>query len=423
MQIIQAVRGMNDILPEESLYWHFLEQQLIQLAQNYGYQEIRFPIVEATSLFKRSIGEATDIVEKEMYTFEDKGGDSLTLRPEGTAGCVRVAIEHGLLHNQQQRWYYLGPMFRHERPQKGRYRQFHQFGLEIFGSNGAAQEVELMLMMLRLWKQLGLDHVINLELNSLGTSEVRARYRERLLKYLRQHQDQLDADSIRRLETNPLRILDSKNPQMQTLIENAPILLDDLDETSKKHFDAVCQLLKDCGVKYKINPRLVRGLDYYSHTVFEWVTEQLGAQNAVCSGGRYDGLVEILGGKPTTAFGLALGMERVIRLLQENRKLTHTPDIFFIAVGEAAQRRSLSLAEELRTLLPSLSLILNCDGASFKSQFKRADKSGAVVALILAEDELANNKLAIKFLREERPQESLSFDETVTVLRQQFLKE
>lgn len=423
MQMIQAVRGMNDILPEEGLYWQFLEQQLIQLAKNYGYQEIRFPIVEATSLFKRSIGEATDIVEKEMYTFEDKGGDSLTLRPEGTAGCVRAAIEHGLLHNQQQRWYYLGPMFRHERPQKGRYRQFHQFGLEIFGTAGAVQEAELLLMMLRLWKNLGLDHVISLELNSLGTSEVRARYRERLVEYFKQHQEQLDTDSLRRLTTNPLRILDSKNPQMQALIKNAPVLLDDLDEVSKKHFDDLCQILDDCDVKYKINPRLVRGLDYYSHTVFEWVTEQLGAQNAVCSGGRYDGLVELLGGKITPAFGLALGMERVIRLLQETKTLSAAPDVFFIAVGEAAQRRSLSLAEELRTLIPSLSLTLNCDGGSFKSQFKRADKSGAEIALILADDELANNKITIKFLREERPQQSLSFDEIVAMLRQQRKKE
>lgn len=413
---IQAIRGMNDFLPPQTRYWSFLENTLKELVASYGYQEIRFPIVEQTALFQRSIGEATDIVEKEMYTFEDRNGGSLTLRPEGTAVCVRAGIEHGLLYNQIQRFWYLGPMFRHERPQKGRYRQFHHFGVEAFGMTGAEIDAEIIFISARLWELLGLQNV-KLQLNSLGTTASRARYREQLVNYFSAHQELLDEDSQRRLTVNPLRILDSKNPALQELIANAPLLTDYLDEDSRAHFVLLQSLLDKAGIAYQVNSRLVRGLDYYNGLVFEWVTDQLGAQNAVCSGGRYDNLAELLGGKPSPAVGFAVGLERVIALLETQMQLPESSLFYFILVGDAAQEQGLLLAEKLRRELPGLRLIVNCGGGSFKTQFKRADKSGADLALILGEDELANHQLSVKYLREDRPQLQLLETEVPDFLR------
>lgn len=414
-QNIQAIRGMNDILPSESPYWQYLESQLIKLAHGYGYSEIRFPIVEQTALFKRSIGEVTDIVEKEMYTFDDRNGDSLTLRPEGTAGCVRACIQHGLLHNQLQRLWYLGPMFRYERPQKGRSRQFHQFGLEAFGMPGPDIDAEMLLMTARLWRSLGLEHYVTLQINSLGTSEERARYRKVLVDYFVAHQNELDEDSVRRLTTNPLRILDSKNPDMQSLIANAPLLTDALGVASMAHFDAIKQMLDEVDIQYEVNHRLVRGLDYYGGMVFEWVTTHLGAQGTVCAGGRYDKLIELLGGKPVPAVGFALGMERVVALLEsvaskgENEEALL--DVYFVLVGEACEKKGRVLAEKWRDAFPDLCLLLNCGGGSLKSQLKRADKSGAEMAFILGEDELSSQTITIKFLRDaERQQVNVAVD-------------
>ncbi len=405
--IIQAVRGMNDILPGDTPYWQRLEAEIRAVLAQYGYREIRFPIVEKTELFKRSIGEVTDIVEKEMYTFEDRNGDSLSLRPEGTACCVRAGIQHSLLTNQQvQRLWYMGPMFRHERPQKGRYRQFHQVGVEAFGMSGPDLDAELILMSARLWRRLGLDG-LELQINSLGTSEARAVYRDRLVAYFSEHRDQLDADSLRRLESNPLRILDSKNPDMRALVEAAPKLSDYLDEDSREHFDSLCGLLDAAGLSYTVNPCLVRGLDYYSRTVFEWVTDQLGAQGTVCAGGRFDVLVEQLGGKPTPAAGFAVGLERLLELVREQLQPQHLPHAYLVLVGEAAQAQGLVLAERLREAQPGLRLVTHCGGGSFKSQFKRADKSGARVALVLGEDEVAQGTVGVKYLREDREQETL----------------
>jgi histidyl-tRNA synthetase len=406
---IQAIRGMNDILPEESPAWQHIEESVRQLLRAYGYQEIRLPIVEKTELFKRSIGEVTDIVEKEMYTFEDRNGDSLTLRPEGTAGCVRAGIEHGLLHNQQQRLWYLGPMFRHERPQKGRYRQFHQIGVEAFGIPGPDIDAEMILLTARLWQRLGVGP-LELQLNSLGTLEARTRYRAVLVDYLRDRFDALDEDSRRRLDTNPLRILDSKNPELEPLIAAAPQLGDCLDDESRAHFGRLCELLEAAGVDYVLNPRLVRGLDYYGKTVFEWVTDRLGAQGTVCAGGRYDGLVEYLGGRPTPAVGFALGMERLIALLAEAgvQPPAHLPHLYLVTVGEAAERHGLILADRLRASVPGLRVQLNCGGGSFKSQFKRADRSGAQVALILGDSELQEARVGVKPLRSDEPQHSVS---------------
>ena len=397
---VRAVRGMNDILPEQTGAWQYLEDVVRELLRGYGYQEIRMPVVEKTELFRRSIGEVTDIVEKEMYTFEDRNGDSLSLRPEGTASCVRACIEHGLLHNQVQRLWYSGPMFRHERPQKGRYRQFHQVGVEAFGLAGPDIDAELILITARLWRRLGVRDV-RLELNSLGTSEARSAYREQLVDYLSQHQELLDDDSRRRLQTNPLRVLDSKNPYMEELIDTAPRLADHLDPSSRQHFEELCTRLDDAGIAYSVNPRLVRGLDYYSHTVFEWVTERLGAQGTVCAGGRFDGLVAYLGGQATPAVGFALGLERVLSLLEELglEAPAQRPDVYMVLAGAAAQRHGLPLAERLRDGLPLLRLQVNCGGGSFKSQFKRADRSGAGLALILGDDEVANASVAIKPLR------------------------
>ncbi|MET0082052.1 MAG: histidine--tRNA ligase [Sedimenticola sp.] len=409
---IQAIRGMHDVLPEQSPLWHFLEDGVRQVLDGYGYREMRTPIVEMTDLFKRSIGEVTDIVEKEMYTFEDRNGDSLTLRPEGTASCVRAGIEHGLFYNQVQRIWYRGPMFRHERPQKGRYRQFHQIGVEAYGLEGPDIDLEILLLTRRLWQILGLEGV-ELQINTLGTSDERKAYRNVLVEYLTAHKDLLDDDSLRRLDSNPLRVLDSKNPDMQQMIADAPSLMEYLGDESRAHFDALCKGLDEAGVAYVINPRLVRGLDYYARTVFEWVTDRLGAQGTVCAGGRYDGLVEQLGGKPTPAVGFAMGVERLIALLEEDLDkldLKHA-DAYLVLVGEEAQRQGMQLAEKLRDRLPGLRLITNCGGGSFKSQFKKADRSGARVALVLGEDELNRGVIGIKHLREKAEQQQLLIEQ------------
>ncbi|WP_092843422.1 histidine--tRNA ligase [Modicisalibacter xianhensis] len=409
---IQAIRGMNDLLPEQSPLWQYFEHQVEALMQRYGYREIRTPILEQTALFARSIGEVTDIVEKEMYTFEDRNGDSLTLRPEGTAACVRAAMEHGLLHNQTQRLWYQGPMFRHERPQKGRYRQFHQVGVETFGMEGPDIDAEVILLSARLWKQLGLYEHVTLELNSLGSLEARQAYRDTLVAYFEQHRDVLDEDSLRRLSSNPLRILDSKNADMAEMLAGAPQLLDHLDAESREHFEQLTSRLDAAGIAYRINPRLVRGLDYYSRTVFEWTTTALGSQGTVCAGGRYDGLVEQLGGKPIPAVGFAMGVERLILLLETLDLIPEDsqrgPDAYLLAMGERAEREALLLGETLRDALPTLSLQLHCGGGGFKSQIKKADRSGARVALILGEDEVDQGTVGVKFLREEREQETLA---------------
>jgi len=406
---------MNDILPQQSARWQFVEDNVRGVLQSYGFCEVRMPIVEKTELFRRSIGEVTDIVEKEMYSFEDRNGDSLTLRPEGTAGCVRACIEHSLLGNQVQRLWYGGPMFRHERPQKGRYRQFHQIGVEVFGLEGPDVDAELLVMTARLWRRLGLQP-LSLQVNSLGTSEARARFRDALVAHLRERFAQLDADSQRRLETNPLRILDSKNPDMQPVLEAAPLLSDYIDDASRSHFQSLCGLLDAAGVDYRINPRLVRGLDYYGRTVFEWVTDRLGAQGTVCAGGRYDGLVEYLGGRATPAIGFALGMERLIALLEGAGVPApdRAPHLYVVVVGELAQREGLLLSERLRDALPQLRVVTHCGGGSFKSQFKKADRSGARYALILGDQEVNQRQVGIKPLREDRDQETVSFDELGT---------
>lgn len=415
--IIRSIRGMNDILPDVTPYWQAVENTLKTVLSGYGYQEIRFPIVEKTELFKRSIGEVTDIVEKEMYTFEDRNGDSLTLRPEGTAGCVRAAMQNGML-NQTQRLWYMGPMFRHERPQKGRYRQFHQIGVEAYGVDGPDIDAEMILMTARLWKELGLSG-ITLQLNSLGSTEARLIYRDELIKYFEAHQEQLDEDSQRRLYSNPLRILDSKNPEMQAINDAAPKLIDHLDEESKAHFDALCQTLDQVGIDYDINPRLVRGLDYYGKTVFEWVTDQLGSQGTVCAGGRYDGLVAQLGGKGATAIGFAIGIERLIALLEATDALPDIPqtDAYLVAVGETAARQAPVLAETLRDQLPGFKLISHCGGGSFKSQFKRADRSGARWTLILGEEEINNETVGVKTMATGE-QETVSWYDLASYLAQ-----
>ena len=393
---IQAIRGMHDVLPQETPYWRFIENACRQVVSQYGYREIRFPIVEQTRLFKRSIGDATDIVEKEMYTFEDRNGDSLTLRPEGTAGCVRAGVEHGLLYNQIQRLWYMGPMFRHERPQKGRCRQFHQLGVEAFGLQGPDIDAEIILLSKRLLQQLGLYEDVVLELNTLGTISERADYQQKLADYFRGHYDQLDEDSVRRLDKNPMRILDSKNPAMKSLVENAPKLTDFIVGESRAHFDKLCELLTAANVAFRINPTIVRGLDYYGLTVFEWVTTQLGSQGTVCAGGRYDGLVEQLGGKATPAVGFAMGIERIVLLLQEKKQLQDAPDFYVISSGSAAV---FALIEKMRDQLPHCKFEMNCGNSGFGSQFKRADKSGATFALIMGDDEMANQQITVKNLK------------------------
>lgn len=409
---VKAVRGMHDILPTDSFDWINLEDVLRHLAMSYGYQEIRMPVLEQTHLFKRTIGDATDIVEKEMYTFDDRNGDSLSLRPEGTASCVRACMEAGLLHNQQQRLFYMGPMFRHERPQKGRYRQFYQFGLEAFGIETPDIDAEQVLLTQRLWSLLGIDQQVRLEINNLGTAESRAQYRDVLVKYLQANKNELDEDSLRRLETNPLRILDSKNPKMRDVIDAAPSLLDYLDADSKQHFAGFTALLDRAGLAYEINPRLVRGLDYYGLTVYEWVTDSLGAQGTVCAGGRYNSLVELLGGKPTPAVGFALGLERLLLLLKDaGNSEAFAADFYGVFVGEAAEAEGLFVCEALRTTFPALKIVANCGSGSFKSQFKRADKSGAQYALVIGDEELAQQKIAVKPLRGSGEQQLLSLDE------------
>ena len=391
---------MNDILPEAMPRWQRLERVVREVLESYGYREIRLPIVEKTELFKRSIGDTTDIVEKEMYTFLDRNEESLTLRPEATAGIVRAGLTHGLLYNQVQRLWCAGPMFRHERPQKGRYRQFHQVDVEIFGYASPDVDAELMVMGARLWKRLGLKD-LKLEINSLGTPESRAAYRERLTAYLEKHRERLDEDSRRRLGSNPLRVLDSKEASMREVVQGAPSLLDHMDAESRAHFERLQQLLSDAGVAFSVNPRLVRGLDYYTRTVFEWITARLGAQDAVCSGGRYDGLVAQLGGKPAPATGFAMGLERLVALMEEEGVAADAvaPHVYMVRVGEAAERAGFRLAEYLREQLPSLRLVMDGGGGGFGSQLKRADKSGAQMALILGEDETAGKRVALKPLR------------------------
>ncbi|MFC3396402.1 histidine--tRNA ligase [Brenneria rubrifaciens] len=398
---IQAIRGMNDYLPAETALWQRIETSLKQVLSSYGYSEIRLPIVEQTPLFKRAIGEVTDVVEKEMYTFEDRNGDSLTLRPEGTAGCVRAGIEHGILYNQEQRLWYIGPMFRHERPQKGRYRQFHQLGCEVFGLHGPDIDAELILLTARWWRALSISEHVRLELNSIGSLAARATYREALIAFLEQYKDKLDEDCLRRMYTNPLRVLDSKNPQVQTLLNDAPVLTDYLDEESRAHFAALSELLTQSGIPYTVNPRLVRGLDYYNRTVFEWVTTSLGAQGTVCAGGRYDGMVEQLGGHATPAVGFAMGLERLVLLVQSvNPEFKVHPgvDVYLISSGEGTQVAAMQLAEKLRDTLPQMKFMTNYGGGNFKKQFARADKWGARVALVLGENEVAANQVVVKNL-------------------------
>jgi histidyl-tRNA synthetase len=407
---IQAIRGMHDILPRQVGLWQTLEDRARTVLEGYGYQEIRTPLVEVTELFRRSIGEDTDIVEKEMYSFDDRNGDSLSLRPEGTASCVRAAIEHGLLAAPQRLWY-RGPMFRHERPQKGRYRQFHQIGVEVFGLEGPDIDQEVVLLTRRLWDAVGLGD-LRLEVNSLGDSEERAAFRRELVYYLEGKPECLDEDSRRRVQTNPLRVLDSKNPDMQEVIAGAPSILDHLGKESCRHFDRFCAGLDDAGVGYEVNPRLVRGLDYYNRTVFEWITDSLGAQGTVCAGGRYDALIAQLGGRPTPAVGFALGLERLFSLLEaEPPPVDRDLDAYLVAVGDGPQAKALSVAEELRNALPRLRMVCHCGGGSFKSQFKKADRSGARYALVLGENELQRRVVGVKPLREEGEQLQIALDE------------
>jgi len=416
--LIQPVKGMNDVLADQSPWWDRLEAVATALFAGYGYQRIRLPVLERTELFRRSIGELTDIVSKEMFTFDDYG-DSLTLRPEGTAGAVRAALSNGLLHNQQQKLWLAGPMFRREKPQKGRYRQFHQMSVEALGFAEAEIDAELIAMSARLWRELGISSA-TLELNSIGTSESRQVYKQVLVEHFSRHRELLDDESLKRLERNPLRILDSKNPALRELIDAAPLLATYLDDESRAHFDRVQALLGDVGVPFTLNPRLVRGLDYYSRTVFEWVTDRLGAQSAICSGGRYDGLVAQLGGRETPAVGWALGIERVVELLQaEGVEATEpTPDVALVAAGDEQRRFAFKLAEQLRERLPGLKLAIGGPAAGFKAQLRRANKCGARFALIVGEAELEAGKVSLKPLREDRPQQLVTIEECVDLLRQ-----
>ncbi|MGQ9659483.1 MAG: histidine--tRNA ligase [Thermochromatium sp.] len=416
---IQAIRGMHDILPDRIALWRHIEETAREVLAGYGYREIRTPLVEMTELFSRSIGEVTDIVEKEMYSFADRHGDSLSLRPEGTAGCVRAAIEHGLLMQPQRLWYQ-GPMFRYERPQRGRYRQFHQIGVEVFGLAGPDIDLELILLTARLWRRLGING-IRLEINTLGDNDERQVYRKRLSDYLQAYADQLDADSQRRLTTNPLRILDSKHPATRRCLANAPRLMDVLGKETRTHFARLCAGLDAAGIAYQINPHLVRGLDYYNRTVFEWITADLGAQGTVCAGGRYDGLVAQLGGQPTPAIGCALGMERLVEILSQSGFIPEPPlDAYLVAVGERAEGAAPALAERLRDALPRLRLQTNCGGGSFKGQFKRADKSGARFALILGDGELERGVIGVKDLRGESAQHELREADVVAFLAERL---
>ncbi len=400
---IQSIRGMNDLLPSDSATWQQIEKIVKSVLNSYGYNEIRTPIVEDTALFKRAVGEVTDIVEKEMYTFNNRHDESITLRPEITAGCVRAGIEHGLFYNQEQRLWYLGPAFRYEKPQKGRYRQFHQFGVEVFGLEGPNIDAELILLTARFWKALGIEEHTTLELNSIGSVEARANYRNALVSFLEQHKDKLDEDCLRRMYSNPLRVLDSKNPDVQELLNQAPKLFDYLDEESKNHFDGLCHLLDNAGIKYNINQRLVRGLDYYNRTVFEWVTTNLGAQGTVCGGGRYDGLVSQLGGQPTPAVGFAMGVERLVLLVRAvNPSLNRDSsiDIYMISSGDDKTTSAVQkMAEKLRDGLPNKRIVTNYGSSNFKKQFTKADKLGAKIAVIIGENEIANQSVTIKNLQ------------------------
>jgi histidyl-tRNA synthetase len=418
-EILQAVRGMNDVLPDDAAAWQQLERVARETFADYGYREVRLPLLERTELFKRSIGEFTDIVEKEMYTFEDRGGDSLTLRPEATAGIVRACISNGLLHNQRQKVWCMGPMFRYERPQKGRYRQFHQIDVEALGFPGPDVDAELILMTARMWRRLGLSG-LTLNLNSLGTPESRRDYRAKLVAHFQGHLDALDEDSRRRLDGNPLRILDSKNPAMAAVIAGAPLITDHLDPESAEHFGRLRAHLDAAGIAYVVNPRLVRGLDYYSRTVFEWVTTDLGSQDAVCSGGRYDGLVAQLGGDPVPAIGWAMGQERVVEIMRLQQLVTAEgrPDVYLVLAGTAAEALGLGLAEQLRDALPGLKVEANCGGGSFKSQMKRADRSGARYAVIVGDDEAARQTAALKSLRDESGQREVALADLGDEIRQ-----
>jgi histidyl-tRNA synthetase len=420
----KSIRGMNDILPDVTGTWRYLETIVREVVEAYGYREIRLPLVEHTELFRRSIGEVTDIVEKEMYTFKDRNGESLTLRPEATASMVRAGLSHGLLHNQRQKLWTAGAMFRYEKPQKGRYRQFHQFDVEAMGYAGPDVDAELIIMCARMWQRLGLKHLA-LEINTLGSPESRARHREELVSYFSAVKSELDEDSIRRLGKNPLRILDSKNPEMQGLIARAPVMLDFLDDESVRHFAGLRDLLEVAGVPYTVNPRLVRGLDYYNLTVFEWVTDALGAQGAICSGGRYDGLVEKLGGRSTPAIGWAMGLERLVALYEASGGTPqhNAPDVYIVAAGDAALARGIELAEELRDKMPARRFELNLGGGSFKSQLKRADKSGARFAVILGEQEVLRGEAGLKPLREHVEQSSLRMDDLAATLARELAAE
>ncbi|MDD6546923.1 MAG: histidine--tRNA ligase [Pseudomonadota bacterium] len=416
---IQAITGMKDLLPEETPLWEKVEGILRETVESYGYSEIRMPILEKTDLFVRSIGEVTDVVEKEMYSFEDVGGDKLSLRPEGTAGCVRACNEHGIIHNQERRLWYMGPMFRHEKPQKGRYREFHQFGIEVFGLTGPDIDAEILMLTNRIWQKFGISDHVKLELNSLGSAEERKQYRSRLVSFLEEHKDVLDEDSKRRMYTNPLRVLDSKNEVVQELLKDAPKLSDFFGEETKAHFSGLRQLLDEAGIRYEINDRLVRGLDYYNYTVFEWVTDLLGAQSTICGGGRYDGLVEQLGGQPSPAVGCAIGLERFMLVAEAvGQQQSRGPvDVYFCSMGENARRRSFQIAEKLRTDIRGLRLMMNCGDGAFKKQFKKADKSGAKYALVLGDDELSKGIVAVKDLRNDGNQQEIALDDLAGFLK------
>ena len=419
---IQAIRGMNDCSPTESPLWQWIEGQVRQILSSYGYSEVRMPIVESTPLFARAIGEVTDVVSKEMYTFWDND-EQLTLRPEGTAGCVRAAIEHGWIYNNEQRLWYMGPMFRHERPQKGRYRQFHQAGVEVFGIATPEIDAELIILTARLWKALGIDQHVSLQLNSIGSLEARANYRSALVAFLENHQNLMSEEEKERLVKNPLRILDTKNQALQDVLDGAPKLLDYLDDESREHFAQLCGLLDAVGIQYEINPKLVRGLDYYNKTVFEWVTSALGAQGTVCGGGRYDGLVEQLGGHATSGVGFAMGLERLVLLVQEVNKsipVKSAVDIYVVYQGEGTTLAAFQLAEKLRSELPHLSTMLHCSGGNFKKQFKRADKSGATLALVLGESEVQNNQVVVKHLLGAAEQQTIDVANLIDHVKAQF---
>lgn len=420
--IIKAIRGMNDTSPSETPLWQWVEGKVRSVLASYGYSEVRMPIVESTPLFARAIGEVTDVVSKEMYTFWDND-EQLTLRPEGTAGCVRAAIENGWSYNNEQRLWYMGPMFRHERPQKGRYRQFHQAGVEIFGIANPEIDAELIILTARLWKELGIDKDVTLQLNSIGSLEARANYRSALVDFLQNHTALLSEEEKERLVKNPLRILDTKNPELQKVLDDAPKLLDYLDDESREHFAQLCALLDAVGISYEINPKLVRGLDYYNKTVFEWVTTALGAQGTVCGGGRYDGLVEQLGGHATPGVGFAMGLERLVLLVQEVNKNITLPsavDIYLVFAGEGTTVSAFQLAEKLRSELPHLRVMTHCSGGNFKKQFKRADKSGAKFALVIGESEVQNAQVVVKDLLSGAEQQTMAMADVIAYLKNVF---